>query len=442
MVTGWDKSKQDVGEFEDAISRASMEILMKKLTATGSIACALWPAMLMAQAPRGVPPIVKHTVEGQPVDNRLTEKENDYPVFPGQTRAPYHKTVDITVTTLAEGLDWAWSVAMLPSGRFLITEKTGHLRILNEDGSSFHTITANLPPIHSIGQSGLLDIVLDPQFAGNRRVFFSYMRVVDAANTAISVASATLDEENGALSNVKTIFQTAPFTKAAVSNAGGRIAFDPKDGTLFLAVGDRNRGTPIPMQAQQPDNYLGKIIHITADGKPAPGNPGLGLPEVWSMGHRSVEGLAFAPDGRLWETEHGPRGGDELNLIQKGKNYGWPVITHGINYSGTNIGDGIVEKEGLEQPRYYWDPVIAPSGLAFYSGNLFPQWKASVLVGGLRSQALFRLEIGKDDRVVNEEGLLIDVDQRIRDVRVFADGALYVLTDGDGGKLLKLTPKK
>jgi glucose/arabinose dehydrogenase len=399
------------------------------------------PRTMLAQAPKGVPPIVKHTVEGQPVDDRPTEMEGDHPVFPGQTRAPYHKTTDVAVTILAEGLDWAWSIAQLPSGRFLITEKTGHFRVLNKDGSSLHTITENLPPIYSIGQSGLLDVVLDPQFPRNHRIFFTYMRIVDPDTTAISVARATLDEDKGAISNVETIFQTAPFTKRAVSNAGSRIALDPKDGTLFVSIGDRSNGTPIPTQAQQLDTYLGKVIHITADGKPGPGNPGLGLPEVWSMGHRSVEGLAFAPDGKLWENEHGPRGGDELNLIQKGKNYGWPVITHGINYSGAKIGDGIVEKEGLEQPRYYWDPVFAPSGMAFYTGNLFPKWKSSVFIGGLRSQALIRLEIGKDDKVVNEEALLTDVDQRIRDVRVFSDGAVYVLTDGVGGKLLKLTPK-
>jgi glucose/arabinose dehydrogenase len=183
------------------------------------------------------------------------------------------------------------------------------------------------------------------------------------------------------------------------------------------------------------------VIHITPEGKPAPGNPSIGLPEVWTMGHRTPQGLAFAPDGRLWEIEHGPRGGDELNLIEKGKNYGWPVIVHGINYPGTKIGDAIVEKSGLEQPRYYWDPVIAPSGLVFYRGDLFPLWKSSVLVGSLRGQAIFRLELGKDDKVVNEEALLADLNERIRDVRVFQDGAVYVLTDSASGKLLKLTPK-
>jgi glucose/arabinose dehydrogenase len=406
------------------------------------VGLALLPALAMAQAPKGVPPIIKHTVEGQPVDDRPTEMEGDYPVFPGQTRAPYHKTADVWVTVLAENLDWPWSVALLPSGRFFLTEKTGHFRILNKDGSSFYTITDNLPPIYSRGQSGLLDIALDPKFASNNRFFFTYMRIVDAENTAITVASATLDEEKGVVSDVKTVFQATSFSNVAVANAGSRIAIDPKDGTLFVSIGDRNHGMPIPTQAQQLDNDLGKIIHITKDGQPATDNPKLGLPEIWSYGHRSVEGLAFAPDGRLWENEHGPRGGDELNLIEKAKNYGWPIITHGINYNGTNIGAGIVEKPGLEQPRYYWDPVFAPSGLAFYKGDLFPQWKGSLFIGGLRSQILIRLELGKDDKVVNEEGMLTDIDLRIRDVRVFPDGAVYVLTDGAAGKLLKLTPKK
>ena len=169
-----------------------------------------------------------------------------------------------------------------------------------------------------------------------------------------------LNEDAGTIANVTNIFHTAPFTNRAVSQMGSRIVIDPKDGNLFVSVGDRSTGDPLPLQAQAADLYLGKVIHITPEGKPAPGNPALGLPEFWSMGHRTPQGLAFAPDGRLWETEHGPRGGDELNLIEKGKNYGWPVIVHGINYPGTKIGDAIVEKPGLEQPRYYWDPIIAP----------------------------------------------------------------------------------
>jgi glucose/arabinose dehydrogenase len=256
------------------------------------------------------------------------------------------------------------------------------------------------------------------------------------------VASAVLDEDAGTLSNVTTLLETVPVTKRARSQVGSRIAIDPRDGNLFVSIGDRSTGDPIPLQAQQRDTYLGKVVHITPDGKAAPGNPGMGLPEIWSMGHRTPQGLAFGPDGRLWETEHGPRGGDELNVIEKGKNYGWPVILHGINYPGTKIGEGIVEKEGMEQSRYYWDPVIAPSSLAFYQGNLFPQWKSSVLIGGLAGRAIFRLELSKDDKVVNEEALLVEMKERIRDVRVFHDGAVYVLTDGPGAKLLKLTPAR
>jgi glucose/arabinose dehydrogenase len=423
---------------------------MKRLVMTCTVAgLAMFPAISLAQTPpagRGTAGAVrrsfeKFTAEGQPIDKRPPELGTDHPVFPGQTHAPYHKTADVAVTTIASDLDVPWAVALLPSGRFLITEKPGRIRILNRDGSSLHTITANLPPIYVRGQAGLLDVALDHNFASNHRIFFTYMRIVDADNCALAVDSATLNEDAGTLSNVSTIFQAAPFTNRAVSQTGSRIAIDPKDGNLFVAVGDRSTGDPIPLQAQHTDTYLGKVIHITPEGKPAPGNPVLGLPGVWSMGHRTPQGLAFAPDGRLWETEHGPRGGDELNIIEKGKNYGWPVIVHGINYPGTKIGEAIVEKPGLEQPRYYWDPVIAPSGFAFYQGNLFPQWKTSVLVGGLAGRAIFRLELGQDDKVVNEEPLLTDLDERIRDVRVFQDGAVYVLTDAAGGKLLKLTPK-
>jgi glucose/arabinose dehydrogenase len=422
---------------------------MKRIVVIAAAGLAMLPALLNAQTPpagRGNTAPVrrsfeKSTVEGQPIDKRPPELETDHPVFPGQTHAPYHKTADVAVTTIASNLDTPWAVVLLPSGRFLVTEKPGRIRVLNQDGSALHTITANLPPIYVRGQAGLLDVALDRNFASNHRIFFTYMRIVDADNCATAVDSATLDEDAGTLSNVQTIFQAAPYTNRAVSQTGSRIAIDPKDGNLFVAVGDRSTGDPIPLQAQDTKTYLGKVIHITPEGKPAPGNPAIGLPEVWTMGHRTPQGLTFAPDGRLWETEHGPRGGDELNLIEKGKNYGWPVIVHGINYPGTKIGDAIVEKPGLEQPRYYWDPIIAPSGLVFYRGDLFPQWKTSVLVGGLAGQAIFRLELGNDDKVVNEEALLVDLNERIRDVRVFQDGAVYVLTDSTNGKLLKLTPK-
>jgi glucose/arabinose dehydrogenase len=242
-------------------------------------------------------------------------------------------------------------------------------------------------------------------------------------------------------------------SKRLGAKTGGRIAI-ARDGSLFMTLGDRSDSPPWDV-GQRLDNHLGKVIHITPDGAPAPDNPFLGradaLPEIWAYGLRSPEGLAFDPQtGRLWLNEHGPRGGDELNIIEKGKNYGWPVIAHGIDYSGKPIGEGILFKEGMEEPVYYWDPVIAPSGLAFYNGDLFPQWKGSMFVGGLRTRMLVRLTM-KNDKVVSEEPLLTEVQQRIRDVRVGPDGAVYVLTDSGTpsmspntpptSKLLKLTPR-
>lgn len=433
---------------------------MKKLLLAGAATALLLPAMALGQdagraipftkkgamvAPPGSCPVrcapERSLTEGQPVERRPATLPTDKPAFPGQTRAPYHKTVDVRVATVAQDLDNPFAVAILPDGRFLVTEKPGRIRILNKDGSSYETIT-DLPPMTVRGQVGLLDIAADRNYAANHRIFFSYMRKIDANTCAMAVASATLNETRGSLSDLKTIFQTAPYANNTAVNAGSRIAQSPRDGTLFVIIGDRSTGDPVWLAAQQKDNDLGKLIHITVDGKPAPGNPKIGLPEVYTMGHRSEQGLAFAPDGRLWEIEDGPRGGDELNLMKPGLNYGWPVILHGINYPGTIIGDGQTEKEGMEQPRYYWNPVIAPSGLAFYTGNLFPQWRGSVLVGGLTSQSLERLTLGRDDKVVNEEPLLTDLHQRIRDVRVGKDGAVYVLTDGNGAKLLKLTPAK
>jgi aldose sugar dehydrogenase len=415
---------------------------------------ALVPAGAMAQAgPPDVKPIpvkpgidcavrcnfTKQLVEGKPVDTRPTQLPTDHPIFPGQTRAPYHKTGPVKVTTLASDLDNPWAVAELPDGRFLITEKPGRMRLLNKDGSSYETIT-DLPPVFYRGQVGLLDVVLDPKYAANHRIFFTFMTPEGANDSAMAVGSAVLDENKGQLSDVKTIFKTAAYPNNTAGNAGSRIAISPRDGSLFVIIGDRSGGDPVWNVAQQTDNDLGKLIHITPDGKPAADNPKMGLPEIYNIGHRSEQGLTFAPDGRLWEVEDGPRGGDHVSIMEPGKNYGWPVFTHGINYPGTLIGGGSVEASGMEQPLYYWDPAIAPSGLAWYKGNLFPQWKNSLFVGGLTSQDLIRLEFGKDDHVKNEEPLLTDLNQRIRDVRVFNDGAVYVLTDGNNGKLLKLTP--
>jgi aldose sugar dehydrogenase len=358
---------------------------------------------------------------------------------------------------LIDNLPAPWSLAFLPDGKILLTERLpGSIRILDTRGVLSEPVTGVAGLASPAAKDvGLLDVVLDRHFATNHQIFFTFYDFVDGTNSNTYVARAQLDEAKCALSEVKVIFRAEPAmpSKRLGGKSGGRIAIAP-DGSLFVTIGDRSDSPPWDV-AQRLDTDLGKIIHITAEGAPAPGNPFLGkqgvLPEIWAYGTRSQEGLAFDPKtGRLWETEHGPRGGDELNIIEKGKNYGWPVITHGIDYPGTAIGEGITHKEGMEEPVYYWDPVIAPSGLAFYSGNLFPEWRGSVFVGGLGGMMLDRLTI-VNDKVVAEEPLLADLHSRIRDVRVGPDGAVYVLTDSGTStvspntppksKLLKLTPR-
>jgi glucose/arabinose dehydrogenase len=384
------------------------------------------------------PPVM---TEGQPIESRPPEKADDKPAFPGQTRAPYHATKPPVVTTLTDKLRAPWSLAFLPDGKILITEKPGTMRVLDKSGAPSKPVR-NVPAVSATGQVGLLDVALDPAFAANRRIFFTYSEAVGDSDTHIVVARAKFDEAANSLSDVSVIFGAEPaLPKRKSANQGGRIAIG-RDGNLFVTIGDRS-GSPPWLKAQELDNDLGKIIHITPDGKPAPGNPFLGrkgaLPEIWSYGHRSEQGLTIDPaTGELWETEHGPRGGDKLLAPEAGKNYGWPIYVHGIDYPGTTIGEGVTEKAGTEQPLYYWDPVIAPSGLAFYTGDLFPEWKNSIFVGALRGQMLDRVTLaGK--RVISEEPLLVDLHERIRDVRMGPEGAVYVLTDNS--KLLRLTPR-
>jgi glucose/arabinose dehydrogenase len=415
------------------------------------------PAVNEATVRHGPRIPVYNMVEGQPIETRPPEKADDAPLFPQQTRAPYHAGVPYKMTVLASSLRAPWGMAVLPDGRILLTERLpGAFRIVGQDGK----ISAPLEGLSALSsgpQVGLLDVALDPHFAVNHRIFFTWFAWADKNDNNTYVASAILDTAKGALRDAKTIFKASPDLPAkgdlsAGTKSGGRIAIG-RDGYLYVTIGDRDGAGAHPWDvAQRLDNDMGKIIRITADGRPAPGNPFANtpgaLPEIWAYGQRSQEGLAFDARGQLWETENGPRGGDELNLIAKGANYGWPVITHGIDYSGKPVGDGITANAGMEQPVYYWDPVIAPSGLAFYHGRQFPAWRGSALVGGLRGMLLDRLTL-RDNKVMAEEPLLTDLHQRIRDVAVGPDGSVYVLTDTGGmvitdnapatSKLLKLS---
>ena len=395
------------------------------------------------------------TEEGKPIDSRPTEKTDNTPAFPEQTRAPYRKTAPFRVTTLIDNLEVPWSLAFLPSGNIILTERLpGRLRILNTNGKlsgPLAGVSAAMSP--GAKDIGLLDVVLDPNFATNQRIYFSFFNYIDGTNTNTCIARARLDEKTLSVSGVTVIFRALPImpSKRLGAKTGGRIVID-RGGNLLMTLGDRSDSPPWDV-AQKLDNHLGKIIRIAPDGtvprdNPFVGKPGV-LPEIWVYGMRSPEGLAYDPrTGRLWQNDHGPRGGDELNIVEKGKDYGWPTVARGIDYPGAPI--GVTRKDGMEEPVYFWDPVIAPSGLAFYTGDLFPQWKNSMFVGGLRGALLDRLEI-VNDKVVAEEPLLAEMSSRIRDVRVGPDGAVYVLTDSGTptmspntpptSKLLKLTPK-
>jgi len=366
-----------------------------------------------------------------------------HPAFPGQTRAPaLHANVAFQIATVARGLDHPWGLAFLPDGRMLVTERVGRLRIVSRNGQ-ISPPAAGVPPVVTGEQSGLFGLALDPGFRANRLVYFAYMER-RGGGSGLSVARARLTEAGGkpALQGLAVIFRAEP-ALSGDANLGGRLVFAP-DGTLFVTVGDRfspqNRA-----KAQTLDNDIGKIVRIKADGSIPADNPFVGKAgargEIWSYGHRNPESAAINPwTHKLWIVEHGPRGGDEINIPEPGKNYGWPVITYGIDYSGAPIGRGITQHAGMEQPIYYWDPVIAPSGMAFYDADLFPAWKGSLFVGGLASTHLARLTL-KGDRVIGEEWLLQDMGMRIRDVVVGPDGALWLLTDDSDGKLLRLAPK-
>ncbi len=345
----------------------------------------------------------------------------------------------VKVETFAEGLEHPWGMQFLPDGRLLVTEQPGRMRVIGKDGALSQPIDG-VPEVVAWNQGGLLDVLLAPDFPDTGTIYFSFSEPRGGGKNGTSVARAklVLDEDGGGkLEDVKVIFQQTP-AAASGHHFGSRLVW-ADDGTLFVTTGDRNI---LKQEAQNPANHIGKVLRINTDGSGADANPQNEgwAPEVWSYGHRNIQGAAIRPEtGALYTVEHGARGGDELNQPEAGKNYGWPVITYGIDYSGAPIGEGITEKEGMEQAVYYWVPSIATSGLAFYEGDLFPDWKGNAFVGGLAGTQVARL-VFDGDNVIAEETLLEDQGKRIRDVRAGPDGALWLLTD-DSGEVLRVVPE-
>jgi glucose/arabinose dehydrogenase len=344
--------------------------------------------------------------------------------------------------TVADGLDHPWAVAFIGEGRMLVTERPGRLRMVSPDGKLGAPI-AGLPKIDAGGQGGLLDLVTDRDFARNRTLYFCFSEpAANGSGNSTALASARLSNDATRLEQVKILFSQRPKVDSNM-HFGCRIV-EHGDGTLFLTVGERFKRM---QDAQKLDNHHGKVIRINKDGSVPPDNPFAkrqqgALPEIWSYGHRNPQGATLGPDGRLWMNEHGPQGGDEINRPEAGKNYGWPIITYGENYGGGKIGEGLTANPGMEQPLHYWTPSIAPSGMAFLRSDRYGKaWQGSLFVGSLKFKYLDRIEL-QDGKVVREEKLLQDVDQRIRDVREGPDGLLYVLTDENPGRLLRLAPNK
>jgi glucose/arabinose dehydrogenase len=360
--------------------------------------------------------------------------------FAVQTNAP--KPANPTgakAEAVAKGLVHPWALQFLPDGRMIVTERPGRIRIATRDGKISPPLDG-APPASATGQGGMLDIALAPDFTTSRHVYISFTEkrsVFGRNGTSVARARLVLDQGKERFTDLKIIFRQKPGRSGGL-HFGSRFAFAP-DGKVFVTLGERYQ----KFQAQDPKSHLGKVVRLNPDGTAPKDNPfvgsPLGAPEVWSYGHRNPQAAAIHPvTGKLWIVEHGAQGGDEINRPEAGKNYGWPVITYGIDYSGAKIGIG-THKEGMEQPLYYWDPSIAPSGMAFYSADRFPQWKGNLFVGALKFRSLYRLVLDGDE-VVAEERLLRDVGQRVRDVRQGPDGALYVLTDSSNGGILRVVP--
>jgi glucose/arabinose dehydrogenase len=374
-----------------------------------------------------------------PVETKEPNTPSYKPAFPGQTRIAGAKTTTpYGFKILSEDLKTPWAIWFLPDGRLLITEKEGTMRIATTTGTVSAPITG-IPAVNPDGQGGLLGVNVDPDFNQNRMIYWVFSEKRPTGNIT-SVAKGKLSADEKRIEGATVIYRAEP---AFPSNLhyGGRILID-KTGNLIVSTGERSDIRSRP-QAQHLNSALGKVLRITKDGKPAPGNPfennKEARPEIYTYGHRNVQGLAFNPvTGDVWENEFGPRGGDEVNRLEPGKNYGWPTITYGIEYAGPKIGDSIQQKEGMEQPVYYWDPVVSPSGNTFYSSDSIPEWKNNLFIGALSGMHIVRLVI-KDNKVVGEERLLAGEGQRFRDVKEGKDGALYAITEG--GRLYRIFKK-
>ena len=360
------------------------------------------------------------------------------PAFEGQTRAPaITEDVPFSTAVLTDKVESPWGMALLPDGQLLVTEKAGQLRLVAPDGTVSEAIEGT-PEVDSNDQGGLLDVAIGPDFEQTRQIWMSFAEPREGGANGTSVATATLSADGTKLENMQVIFRQEPAWKSGL-HFGSRLVFD-KDGMLFVTTGERS--LPEPRQLSQDlTTHLGKVLRIDPKtGEAAPGNPTFegtegAKPEIWSYGHRNLQAAALDPSGQLWTVEHGPAGGDELNHPEAGKNYGWPLITYGEEYSGGPVGEGLTAQDGLEQPVYYWDPVIAPSGLTFYQGAMFPELEGNALIGGLRGQALVRLTL-EDGRVTGEQRLVQDIG-RVRDVEIAPDGAIYLAIE-DTGQIVRL----
>jgi glucose/arabinose dehydrogenase len=386
-----------------------------------------------AQASGGKPPC-------PPLETRAANAPDQRPAFPGQTRAcAIRSNVAFDVVVLAKGLEQPWAVEPLPGGDLLVTEKPGRMRIVSAQGEVGQPI-AGVPPVDARGQGGLLDVALSPAFETDRTIFWSYAEPRRGGN-GTAVARGALSADRRSLEQVRVILRVIP-TYDGDKHYGSRLAFGP-NGLLYVTTGERS-DAPMRKYAQQLDSHLGKVLRIRPDGSAPADNPFVGrpnaLPEIWTLGHRNIQAAAFDSNGQFWVVEHGTRGGDELNLIEKGKNYGWPLVAYGEEYSGRPL-PAVTARPGFEQPVYYWDPVIAPSGAEFYTGDAFPAWRGSLFTGGLKDQRLVRLTLD-NHRVAGEEHLLADRSQRVRDVRQGVGGELYIVTDEKNGELWKIVPKR